>query len=344
MKTRMSPMWAVVEMNSNAVGLTDVVRRSRTAVSAAGRMGHSSRRHELIRHEQAHVLVQHRPAHFERRHEVVIHEERVGRHGRVEFSWRRCALRCRGRPARGPASETQVADARGGIGRFLGRERPRLHGGSREQRIREERKLTTAREVRGLVVVQHELNQPPQERESRGSRVLVCGFEQRPRPTRHHASLGEQFDDRVDRCGDVVVAARGDVWRTFRSTCRCVFWCGVRFVFDRAKVGPGDGVGRDCRRGTWRVLRLPRHLEEGARVGRCRVTEPRTPSLPFDRDVLEVLLRCHQQIVEAVDLRSGVGQAAASLHHRVKVVVVLGIEREEKRDDRTPRIGSLRPH
>jgi len=31
-----------VEMNSNAVGLTDVVRRSRTAVSASGRMGHSS--------------------------------------------------------------------------------------------------------------------------------------------------------------------------------------------------------------------------------------------------------------------------------------------------------------
>ena len=142
MKRRMSPIWAVVEMNSNAVGLTDVVRRSRTAVSAAGRMGHSSsnpstpiqavmssiastsaasrashgvpasrcftrlapqraesvasvgvdtvkigqRRHELIRHEQAHVPVQHRPAHFERCHEVVIHEELVGRHARVEFS------------------------------------------------------------------------------------------------------------------------------------------------------------------------------------------------------------------------------------------------------------------
>ena len=42
MKRRMSPIWAVVEMNSNAVGLTDVVRCSRTAVSAAGRMGHSS--------------------------------------------------------------------------------------------------------------------------------------------------------------------------------------------------------------------------------------------------------------------------------------------------------------
>ena len=93
-----------------------------------------------------------------------------------------------------------------------------------------------------------------------------------------------------------------------------------------------------------RVLRLPRHLKEGARVGRCRVAVPRSPSLPFDRDVLEVLLRCHQQIVEAVDLRPGVGQAAASLHHRMKVVVVLDIERDEERDDRIPRIGSPRPH
>ena len=42
MNRRMSTIWAVVEMNSNAVGLTDVVRRSSMAVNAAGRMGHSS--------------------------------------------------------------------------------------------------------------------------------------------------------------------------------------------------------------------------------------------------------------------------------------------------------------
>ena len=44
MKMRMSPIWAAVEMKSNAVGLTVVVRPSRMAVSAAGRTGHSSRR------------------------------------------------------------------------------------------------------------------------------------------------------------------------------------------------------------------------------------------------------------------------------------------------------------
>ena len=129
----------------------------------------------------------------------------------------------------------------------------------------------------------------------------------------------------------------------FQAPCRRVFWCGVRFFFGRAKVGRGDGVDRDrCTVASCR--RLPRHLKEGARVGRCRVAVPRSPSLPFDRDVVEVLLRRHQQIVEAVDLRPGVGQAAASLHHRVKVVVVLGLERDEERDDRIPRIGSPRPH
>jgi hypothetical protein len=44
LKMRMSPIWAAVEMKSNSVGLTVVVRPSRTAVSAAGRTGHSSSR------------------------------------------------------------------------------------------------------------------------------------------------------------------------------------------------------------------------------------------------------------------------------------------------------------
>ena len=44
MKMRMSPICAAVEMKSNAVGLTVVVRRSRMAVSAAGKTGHSSSR------------------------------------------------------------------------------------------------------------------------------------------------------------------------------------------------------------------------------------------------------------------------------------------------------------
>jgi hypothetical protein len=42
--------------------------------------------------------------------------------------------------------------------------------------------------VRALVAVQHELNQPAQERKRRASRVLVCGFEQSPRPVWHHAA------------------------------------------------------------------------------------------------------------------------------------------------------------
>src|SRR5213592_858866 len=44
MKMRTSPIWAAVEMKSNAVGLTVVVRPSRMALSAAGTTGHSSSR------------------------------------------------------------------------------------------------------------------------------------------------------------------------------------------------------------------------------------------------------------------------------------------------------------
>ena len=198
-------------------------------------------------------------------------------------------------------------------------------------------------------MVQRELHQPPQEGESRGSRVLVCGSEQRPRPYRHHSGFSQQFDDRVDRRGNVVVAARGDVcrvvvWARFRRIRRRVFRSGLRFFFGRAKVGRGDGVGRDRGRRRRRRPRLPRHLKEGARVGRCRVAAARSPSLPFDRDVVEVLLRLGQEIVETVHLRPGVGQAAASLHHLVKVVVVFGLQRDEERNDRIPPIGSLRPH
>ena len=40
--------------------------------------------------------------------------------------------------------ETQIADPRGSIGRFLRRERPRLDGASREQRVRKKRELTAA--------------------------------------------------------------------------------------------------------------------------------------------------------------------------------------------------------
>ena len=67
-----------------------------------------------------------------------------------------------------PAFETKIADARGSVGRFPRRERPRLDRGSRQQRIREERKLTTPHVIRGLVVVQHELHPRRQEREPLG--------------------------------------------------------------------------------------------------------------------------------------------------------------------------------
>ena len=131
------------------------VRRSATSPRRMSRSTQSKigqRRDELFRREQAHVLVQHRPAHFERGHEVVIDQQRVGRRGCSTTGVLANCVARRARPSRGPVLEPQVADARGRIGRFLWRERSRLDGASGEQRVREERELTTAREVGGLVV------------------------------------------------------------------------------------------------------------------------------------------------------------------------------------------------
>ena len=51
----------------------------------------------------------------------------------------------------------------------------------------------------------------------------------------------------------------------------------------------------------------------------------------------------HQQIVEAIDLGPRVRQGTAALHHRVKAVVMLDLERDKERDDRVPRVRSPRP-
>jgi hypothetical protein len=45
-----------------------------------------------------------------------------------------------------------------------------------------------------------------------------------------------------------------------------------------------------------------RAISRKARASAGVVALLRSPALPFDRDVVEVLLRCQQQIVEAVDL------------------------------------------
>ena len=57
-------------------------------------------------------------------------------------------------------------------------------------------------------------------------------------------------------------------------------------------------------------------------------------------DVMEQLFRRHQQVVEPVNFRRGVRQPSTPTHHRVKTVAMVGVEREEQRDDRVPRVGS----
>ena len=51
---------------------------------------------------------------------------------------------------------------------------------------------------------------------------------------------------------------------------------------------------------------------------------------------MEQLLRLHEQVVEAVDFRRGVGQPPTLAHDCVKTFGSVGNERDENGDDRVP--------
>ena len=60
--------------------------------------------------------------------------------------------------------------------------------------------------------------------------------------------------------------------------------------------------------------------------------------LPVEGHIVEQLLGLHEKVVEPVDFRHGVGQPAAPAHHGVKTVAMVGVERDEQRHDRVPRV------
>src|SRR6266545_2847934 len=59
---------------------------------------------------------------------------------------------------------------------------------------------------------------------------------------------------------------------------------------------------------------------------------------------MEQLLPHREQVVEPVNFWRGVGQPSTCTHHRVKTVVMSGVEREEKRDDRIPGVSPESTH
>ena len=66
--------------------------------------------------------------------------------------------------------------------------------------------------------------------------------------------------------------------------------------------------------------------------------------LAVQGQVMQQLFRLHEQVVEPVDFWRGVGQPSTLTHHRVKAVVMVGVEREEKRDDRVPGVSRDSTH
>src|SRR5688572_21272972 len=59
---------------------------------------------------------------------------------------------------------------------------------------------------------------------------------------------------------------------------------------------------------------------------------------------MEQLFRLHEQVVEPVTFWCGVGQPSTLTHHRVKTVVMIGVERKEQRDDRVPGVSRDSTH
>ena len=63
--------------------------------------------------------------------------------------------------------------------------------------------------------------------------------------------------------------------------------------------------------------------------------------LAVHRQVVQQLFRLREQVVEPVHFRRGVGQPPALAHHRVETVAMVGVEREEQRDDRVPGVAGI---
>ena len=97
----------------------------------------------------------------------------------------------------------------------------------------------------------------------------------------------------------------------------------------------------------WRRRRLPQvegagHLQERSSLDRRHVAL-RVPTLfAPHRQVEHRLLRPLEQVVEPVDLRSGVGERATAAHDTVEERRMFALERGHEGDDRVPRVGAAR--
>ena len=85
---------------------------------------------------------------------------------------------------------------------------------------------------------------------------------------------------------------------------------------------------------------LSRHLEKRASLRGCHVSLLLPASFTIERQVEHDLLLVGEQVVQSIDLGSGVREAPAPAHHTMEVVVMLRVEGDQHRDDRVPRVGA----
>jgi hypothetical protein len=94
------------------------------------------------------------------------------------------------------------------------------------------------------------------------------------------------------------------------------------------------------RRGLVSEPEFSRHLEKCASLRRCDVALLLAALFTIERQIEHDLLAVGKQIVQPIDLASGVRESPASTHHAMEVVVVLRLEGDQHGDDRVPRAGA----
>ncbi len=225
------------------------------------------------------------------------------------------------------AVEAEIAHADGDVPRLLNRQRPRVHRAAGHERVGQERELLVAREVGRRIRFENELHQPLERHHA--DRVRRSWSEQSARLPRRNSGLRHHLGDHIERSGQLDVA----YGRVGAILGRCLFdGCCHRLV-QIAEVRDGDWIRLRRRTAT---LRLPRQAEKGARVFSRKIAVLHAPLLALERDIVQRLLRRAQQIVEAVLLRTGVGQIPAAAHQRVECAWTLVTKRHEQAHDGVP--------
>ena len=196
---------------------------------------------------------------------------------------------------------TEVADADHRLGRFVERERARLRRTAGDQRVREGAPSSPARRSTfssfslAYTVARRNLLEQVEGRRRRCS-------DQPELARRQHTGFGEQPGNAVESVERGTSTIVGPPEHGPRPRC-----CSLAFPPSRRLESTPAAIGFvNCARSS--PVRCLAISEKGARIGRRNVSLLRSAVLPHHGDIVDLLLRRSEQLVQAVNLRRGIRQ------------------------------------